>query len=122
MESVLGSASKVVFHHPRRSASVWISDHWARFQPREDPGALALLLRSPVVAGQLALATTGSARQFVPRAELLDIRVPWPERERRHRWHMRLSSALEGSSQAEERLKAVRSEMRGLIDEHLGGR
>lgn len=120
--SVLGSASKVVFHHPRRSANLWISDHWIRFQPREDPGALALLLRSPVVSGQLALATTGSARQFVSRTELLQIRVPWPERGRRRRWHQGLSSALEGIAQANDRLAAVRSKMHGLINEHLGGR
>lgn len=120
--SVLGSSSKVVFHHPRRSATVWISDHWARFQPRKDPGALALLLRSPVVSGQLALATTGAARQFVSRTELLQIRVPWPERDRRRLWHQRLSAALDGIAQATDRLAAVRSEMRGLIDEHLGGR
>ena len=120
--SVLGSASKVVFHHPGRAATVWLSDHWARFQPREDPGALALLLRGPVVSGQLALATTGSARQFVPRTELLDIHIPWPECDRRRHWHGRLSTALEGVAQANDRLEAVRTEMRGLVDEHLGGR
>ena len=119
--SVLGSSSKVVFHHPRRQATVWLSDHWARFQPREDPGALALLLQSPAVSGQLALATTGAARQFVSRGELLLVRVPWPQREQRRRWHGRLSTALEGIAQANDRLNAVRNQMRELVDEHLGG-
>ena len=119
--SVLGSASKVVFHHPRRAARIWLSDHWARFQTQETPGALALLLRSPAVSGQLALATTGSARQFVPRTELLDVRIPWPERDRQQEWHGRLEAALGSLADAHERLKAIRSEMRGLIDEYLGG-
>lgn len=119
--SVLGSSSKVVFNHSGRAPTVWISDHWARFQPSDDPGALALLLRSPVVAGQLALATTGADRQFVSRTQLLRVRLPWPDRNRRRRWHERLALALDRKARANEQLRAVRTQMRALVDEHLGG-
>lgn len=119
--SVLGSSSKVIFHHPARGATVWVADHWVRFKPQSEPGALALLLRSGPVAAQLSLAATGAARQFVPRSELASVRLPWPELILRRRWHSDLSTALERFDDVAGRLAAIRSRVSELVDQCLGG-
>lgn len=118
--SVLGSAPKFVFHHPSVTTSVWVADHWIRFAGGEAPGALALLLRTQPVVWQLGLAATGTARQFVTRAEIENVRVPWPPAAVGQRWHLRLCAALERIKTSKDQLAEIRSGMKALVDRALG--
>jgi hypothetical protein len=120
--SVLGSSPKVVFSHPHPKDTVWLSDHWMRFSVSGNPGALALVLQSSAVALQLELAATGVARQFVPRTELLQVRVPMPDDRLEHAWHGRLTAALESICKASAQMATIRAEVRGLVDDCLEGR
>ncbi len=118
--SVLGSSPKVVLNSPSKSSTVWLSDHWVRFRGLSAPGSLALLLGSPAVTSQLGLAVTGAARQFVPRADLAEIRIPRPETGQAGEWHDRLAAALKERAAANAELDRIRAQVAGLIDECLG--
>ena len=119
--SVLGSSPKVVLNHPDNGSTVWLSDHWARFRGLASPGALALLLDTPAVTWQLTLATTGAARQFVAKADIAKIRIPWPEPSVARNWHERLATALENTVEADAKLNFIRTKVMGLVDVCLGG-
>jgi hypothetical protein len=119
--SVLGSSSKVIFNHPACSATIWIADHWARLKSQPEPGALAMLLKTGSVAAQLSVAATGAARQFIPRAELSSVRLPWPEATLRRKWQADLSAALERVHHATDRLTAIRRRVSELVDQCLRG-
>ncbi len=119
--SVLGSSPKAVLNHPVKDATVWLSDHWVRFSGLASPGALALMLESSAVRWQLTLAATGTARQFVPRRDVAEIRIPCAEPPEARRWHDRLVTALEEAAAAGSKLNIIRAEVMGLVDECLGG-
>lgn len=118
--SILGSAPKVILHHPPKSATVWVSDHWVRFGMRSHAGTLALLLMNDSIILQLAMATTGVARQFVSRSDVAGIRIPWPQESIARRWHEGLCAILEQSAEAQAKAADIRLAVRALVEDRMG--
>lgn len=119
--STLGSASKVVFHHPAVDSTVFVADLWVRIDGGVTPGALALLLETHQVSWQLQGATTGAVRQFVAREDVAAVRLPRLTREASRALHDRLVRLLDRRSALQTRIDAVRAELANLVSSTLEG-
>lgn len=117
--STLGSAPKVVFHHPPNDSTVWLPDAWARLRPHPAAGALALALTTQQVVWQLERAATGVVRQYVGRDELGQVRIPVLPAATAARIHARLCSTLERRKMSAARIAQLRTRVDALITRSL---
>jgi hypothetical protein len=118
--SVLGSAPKVVFHHPMSSVGMLLSDQWVRLEPSATPGALALLLNTRPVSWQLRLSTIGVVQQFVPKSEFEHIHIPHLPVSLATRWDQQLRDNLEDMSSSRQQLNDILAEVRQLVGQCMG--
>lgn len=117
--STLGSAPKVVFHHPPADGTVWLPDTWARLRCHPTAGALALALTTRQVVWQLERSATGVVQQYVGREELGLVRVPVLPSDAADRVHRRLCAALERRKAARARIAALRGRLDMMITRSL---
>jgi hypothetical protein len=127
--STLGSAPKVVFNHPPmteqgldgtdRPQEIYLTDYWVRLKAPW-PGALALVLNTPVVRWQLAQSTMGVVQQMVSREALGQVRVPpLLKASDGEAFHHSLCFTLEKLAEVQKNHGEIRAEVRYLIDREL---
>ncbi|MBE9112116.1 hypothetical protein IQ273_22165 [Nodosilinea sp. LEGE 07298] len=127
--STLGSAPKVVFNHPPmtepgldgtdRPHEIYLTDYWVRLKSSW-PGALALVLNTPVVKWQLAQSTIGVVQQMVSREALSQVRVPpLLNGSDGEEFHQSLCLTLEKLAEVQKNQGEIRVKVRYLIDQAL---
>jgi len=113
--SSLVSNPKVAYADPSLSGDTHPTDHWLRISFRETPGAWALVLASPVVAGQFKRMATGSALQFATAERLMELCVPGIDRALRNRWQNRLDGLLADRRHLDKEWEVLRLEGRQMV-------